>query len=109
MPPPRRARAAPAEGCALPSGAFLLILAFVLVTMAAATIGEQGGHSRGNRVVPWVKCLRVVSAALSPGSAAPAESGCPWPGKKAGETAGRFLVRVQEAHTYRYVHTHACM
>lgn len=38
----------PQEGCALPLGCFLFILAFVLVTMAAATIGEQGGHSGGN-------------------------------------------------------------
>lgn len=37
--PPPRARGTPAEGCALPSGCFLFILAFVLVTMAAATRG----------------------------------------------------------------------
>lgn len=63
------------------------------------------GTLGGIRVMPWVKCLRVVSAALSPGSAPPAESRLPLAGEKAGETAGRFLVRVQKVRTYRYAHT----
>lgn len=35
------------EGFALPSGCFVFVLAFVLVTMAAVTIGEQGGQTSG--------------------------------------------------------------
>lgn len=55
--------------------------------------------------MPWVKYARVVPAGL-PGLRASAESHCPWLRKSMGETAGRFLVCVQEVHTYVHIYIH---